>query len=256
MQNAGWIKGEGVFIPYNIWKLERKKRGPDCEYGVKLRVLTLVKGSGCEELVVIFSLGRQWDAGCLRGLWGCRTASADPGVVLWGQWRFLEPCQCLENLLPLSAAAAETLPWSLLLLAEFAQPLLFFLSWMCSTLLPEFLLFWLQSWGNPGIWAWGATHTNPGSISRPWWRAGSELLSTSAPRFSQIPVQQHSAKLRNRNPFHQHWLMGAKPSFLQTELSNCETRERGGLSRANRGRRDLHFCCLVLKLFVLMQEWG
>lgn len=61
--------------------------------------------------------------------------------------------------------------------------------------------------------AWGATRTNPGSISRPWWRAGSELLSTSAPTglVSQIPVQWHSAKLRNHNPSHQHWLMGANP---------------------------------------------
>lgn len=47
-----------------------------------------------------------------------------------------------------------------------------------------------------------------------------------------------------------------QPLFLLTELSNCETKERGGLSRASRGRRDLHFHCLVLKLTVLTQERG
>lgn len=92
-----------------------------------------------------------------------------------------------------------------------------------------------------------------------------------APRGWLCPrgTQQHWTCLWNHNRFHQHeghWLMGANtpagicstilvpPNWIKQLWNRGE--ERRGLSRANRGRRDLHFRCLVLKLFVLTQERG
>lgn len=121
---------------------------------------------------------------------GCRDAELHQ-QTLWrgalGPVKVLEPCQALENLLPLSAAAVEILPWS------FASPCRVcpapsvhtHLSWMFNT--PASCPGLSLSWANtPPIltqklrkpWllgrVWGPTHTNPCSYlqvlveSRTW----------------------------------------------------------------------------------------
>lgn len=119
VQNAGWIKGEGVFILYNIWELERKSEFQIVNMGLKPRALTLVNSLGrvlglrlgfaCGWPVIVPWAG----SGMLDASEGCKDAELHQ-QTLWrgalGPVKVLEPCQILENLLSLSAAAVERFP--------------------------------------------------------------------------------------------------------------------------------------------------
>lgn len=115
-------------------KAGEKKRVPGCEYGAETEGSNTGevpwKGSGSEDLdlfvvvvvvaIVIVIVIVPWQA---VGYWmpervvGMQNCISRPSGGSWclgalGPMKILEPCQSLENLLPLSAAAVEILPWS------------------------------------------------------------------------------------------------------------------------------------------------
>lgn len=138
---------------------------------LKPRALTLVRLLGrfwAWNLYLLVVMIFPWGGSGMLDAWeGCRDAELHQ-QTLWrsvlGPVKVLEPCQSLENLLPLSAAAVEMFPWS------FASPCRVCpapsvhtrLSWMCNTPAScQGLSFswantpsiWVQSWENPGFWA-------------------------------------------------------------------------------------------------------